>query len=177
MKLKSDRFIWEACSAVGISILGSLFHFTYEWSGNNSGVAWFSAVNESVSEHMKLLVWPSVFFELAMFLTQRYTLQMNGQNILLARSIGLLVALIFLPSIFYLYTLSGAELLWVDIIIFLVSAFVISLVSWFMRNVINNNLTKIIGSFILLVVTVLFVVFSYAPPCDCGLWTIPKNDH
>ena len=36
-------------------ILGSLLHFTYEWSNENSFVGSFSAINESTWEHLKLL--------------------------------------------------------------------------------------------------------------------------
>ena len=35
-------------------ILGTLLHFIYEWSGNNAIIASFSAVNESVWEHLKI---------------------------------------------------------------------------------------------------------------------------
>ena len=42
------------------SLLGTLLHFVFEWSGNNRIVAVFSAVNESTAEHLKLLFWPAV---------------------------------------------------------------------------------------------------------------------
>ena len=38
-----------------VSILGTLLHFTYRWSGRNPLIA---PVNESVWEHMKLLFFP-----------------------------------------------------------------------------------------------------------------------
>lgn len=53
-----------------ISILGTLLHFTYEWSQNNAIVGLFSAVNESTWEHLKLLFFPMLFltlFELFFF--------------------------------------------------------------------------------------------------------------
>ena len=45
-------------SGIFVMILGTLLHFTYEWSGNNTFVAAFSAVNESTWEHLKLLFYP-----------------------------------------------------------------------------------------------------------------------
>ena len=39
-------------------ILGSLSHFFYGWSGNFFLVGFFSPVNESVWEHLKLLFFP-----------------------------------------------------------------------------------------------------------------------
>ncbi len=44
-----------------ITILGSVLHFTYEWTGQNKFVAYFAAVNESTWEHIKLAL-SSIFF-------------------------------------------------------------------------------------------------------------------
>ena len=41
-----------------VAALGTLLHFTFEWSNQNRIVAFFSAVNESMWEHLKLLVFP-----------------------------------------------------------------------------------------------------------------------
>ena len=40
---------------LSVSLLGTLLHFTYRWSGRNPLIA---PVNESVWEHMKLLFFP-----------------------------------------------------------------------------------------------------------------------
>ena len=47
-------------SAVFISVLGTLLHFTYDWFGNNPIIGVFSAVNESTWEHLKLLFFPTL---------------------------------------------------------------------------------------------------------------------
>ena len=44
------------------SLLGGLLHFTFEFSGYNPIVGAFSAVNESVWEHLKLGFWPILLF-------------------------------------------------------------------------------------------------------------------
>jgi len=48
----------ELAGAVFIILLGSMLHFTFELSGENPVVGVFSAVNESVWEHLKLAYWP-----------------------------------------------------------------------------------------------------------------------
>ena len=53
--------------AVGIvftAVLGTLSHFFYQWSGENPLVAFFSPVNESTWEHMKLLFFPMLICSL-----------------------------------------------------------------------------------------------------------------
>ena len=49
---------YQIVSAIFVSIVGTLLHFTYKFFGENSFVASFSAVNESVWEHLKLLFFP-----------------------------------------------------------------------------------------------------------------------
>ena len=46
---------YQIVSAIFACILGTLLHFIYEWCGESQSVAWFSAINESVWEHLKLL--------------------------------------------------------------------------------------------------------------------------
>ena len=47
-----------------VSILGTLLHFTYRWSGRNPLIGLIAPVNESVWEHMKLLFFPMLLFGL-----------------------------------------------------------------------------------------------------------------
>jgi len=46
--------IFELLGIVFIVLVGSALHFTFELSGDNPLVGVFSAVNESVWEHLKL---------------------------------------------------------------------------------------------------------------------------
>ena len=45
-----------------IGIAGTLFHFIYEWSGENPIVGAIASVNASVWEHLKLLFFPALFY-------------------------------------------------------------------------------------------------------------------
>ena len=49
---------WEIAGFVVTGAAGPLLHFAYAWSGENSLIAAFAAVNESTWEHMKLLFVP-----------------------------------------------------------------------------------------------------------------------
>ncbi|MCI8518676.1 MAG: hypothetical protein HFJ51_00655, partial [Clostridia bacterium] len=49
---------YQIFSVLFAFILGTLLHFTYKLSNNNMLVAAFSAINESVWEHLKLLFFP-----------------------------------------------------------------------------------------------------------------------
>ena len=54
--------IWQIISIVVCLILGTLLHFTYEWSHHNKVVAYFSAVNESTWEHIKIALTPTFIY-------------------------------------------------------------------------------------------------------------------
>ena len=52
---------WEIIGIFWVIMVGSLLHFTYDWSNKSLIVALFSSVNESVWEHLKLGYWALVF--------------------------------------------------------------------------------------------------------------------
>lgn len=59
---------YQIFSAVFAIILGTILHFTYEWSGNNNLVGIFSSVNESTWEHLKLAFYPMLITSIIRFL-------------------------------------------------------------------------------------------------------------
>ena len=175
--LHSTRFKWEIAAVLITIALGSLFHFVYDWSGNASGTAWFASVDESVNEHLKLLYWPSFLLTIGMVIWQTWRGGMIGQDFWFSRFIGLVVALVFIPIIYYTYTQGDANnaILAVDILTFIIAAFLISLVSWFLRDKPDPNrygryLTPL-GMAGYLISGGLFVIFSYYPPSSSFIWS------
>ena len=63
--MRRKLFFWELGGFLFTGALGTLLHFVYEWSGGSALAAWFSAVNESTWEHMKLLFVPLFLFSVA----------------------------------------------------------------------------------------------------------------
>ncbi len=105
-------FLW-------ISLWGTLLHFTYEWSGGNSFVGLFSAVNESVWEHLKLLFFPTAAYALILFpfVRKKYP------AFLTAFAAAVLCAMLAMTAIFYTYSgILGKSLPAVDIALFYVCA-------------------------------------------------------
>jgi len=60
--MKTKILKLELIGALFIILLGSLLHFTFEWSNNFWLVGIFSAVNESTWEHLKLAVIPALLW-------------------------------------------------------------------------------------------------------------------
>ena len=61
---KRSLALWQFGGYVFTSALGTLLHFLYDLTGENVAVSFFSAVNESTWEHMKLLFFPMFLFSL-----------------------------------------------------------------------------------------------------------------
>ena len=128
MKKKANDI--KLCHIIGIFftlILGTLLHFTYEWSGNDPVVGFFSAVNESTLEHLKMIFVP--FFLFSIFEYFAY-----GKDItafILTKALSVSLGMITIVVVFYLYTwIVGTNFLWMDIAIFVLGIIVAYWVSY-----------------------------------------------
>ena len=86
-------------AAIFVSVLGMLFHFIYDWSGQNTFVGLFAPVNESIWEHMKLLFFP-------MLITGGfvcYLLREQLPGLSSSFPAGLLTGIWLIPVFFYSY--------------------------------------------------------------------------
>jgi hypothetical protein len=160
--MRQKVLAYELAGILFIIIFGSLLHFTYELSGDNPLLGVFSAVNESVWEHLKLAFWPSMLFALIEFLPLRGT----ANNFVLGKTVGVYVMVALIPAIFYGYTaFTGESLLVVDIASFVVAVFAGQLVSY--RLLVYRPLAsklRWVSLVFLCVLAVAFVVFTFVPP-------------
>ena len=59
--MKRSLSFWQFAGFTFTGVAGTLLHFLYDWT-NSRFIALFSAVNESIWEHMKLLFFPMIVF-------------------------------------------------------------------------------------------------------------------
>lgn len=100
-----------------ICILGTLLHFTYDWSRHNKVVALFSAVNESTWEHIKMALSAAIFCSIfdAFFYG-------SNPNYFMGKFVQFSLMIITMPLIFYTYThFTGHCILAIDIASFFVT--------------------------------------------------------
>jgi hypothetical protein len=158
---KRSVFLYELVGMVFIIILGSMLHFTFEWSGNQPIVGVFSAVNESVWEHLKLGFWPALLFTI---FECRY-LNKKTNNFFLAKTLGIYAIMIIIPVIFYSYTIFAEENLIIDVLSFIFAVIIGQLVSYKLLTFkkLSKNL-KLISLVALVIIALAFVVFTFYPP-------------
>ena len=160
--MRKSLSVWQGLGFIFTGVLGVVLHFLYEWTGKNSFVAGFSAVNESTWEHMKILFFPMFIFALIenLFIGKKY------KNFWCVKLVGILFGVLSIPVIFYtLRGVFGTTPDFVNIAIFYVAAFI----SYFAETRLLKN-----GSFhcenagiallLLWCIVLLFVVFTFEPP-------------
>lgn len=159
--MKKKLFIFSLICALFVSILGTVGHFFYEWSGRNHLVGYFFPVNESTWEHMKLFFFPSfICYIILCFLKQTKEL-----CIVYVFPKTIFIGTFLIPVLFYTYSgILGYTIMIIDIAIFYISTFF----SFFIlykdctsRKKINYSVPFNIGLFLLLFC---FIFFTYAPP-------------
>ncbi len=158
---KSTRS-YELAGIVFIVIIGSMLHFTFELSGHQPLVGVFSAVNESVWEHLKLGFWPALMWTLLEY----RSIKKSTNNFLIAKTVGIYLIPIVIPILFYSYTaVLGESVLVIDIITFVLAVIVGQLVSY--KLLTYKRLPHILNEISLVALVLLgvaFVLFTFYPP-------------
>jgi hypothetical protein len=151
-----------------ISLLGTLLHFTYQWSGDSPLVGFFSATNESIWEHTKLFFFPYFLFVLicAPKLAKSYP------GYFAAKLIGAFVGIAIIPAAYYTYTaFTGHYIPAVDITIFFVSVVAACLLDRYLLLHTRLKWNRI-ALLVWVALLILYGVFTFFPP-DCPLFEEP----
>lgn len=144
------------------TVLGTLLHFSYDFSGQNTVVGIFSATNESIWEHLKLLFYPVLIYSVIEFFAANQSI-----DFIPARVQGLLIGLSFIVSAYYTYSgVLGKNYDFVNILIFVLAV----IITFITSNILLKNggnytgFSSFIWIAVLVVLIVLFSVFTFNPP-------------
>ncbi len=161
--MKKSLSDWQFNGFVFTSVLGVLLHFLYDWTGQSVVVAPFSAVNESIWEHMKLLFFPMFVFAL---IESRY-IGKEYKSFWCVKLIGIVLGIILIPVLYYTINgVFGTTPDWVNIVIFFVTAAISYLAET--RLLKENNIAckhPGVALAVLCFIALIFVVFTFATPC------------
>ena len=160
--MKRSLKLWQIGGFIFTGIGGVLLHFLYDWSGQSIIVAPFSAVNESIWEHMKLLFFPMFLYALIEY---KYIGKDFG-NFWCAELIGTLTGLFLIPIIFYTYSgILGTTADWFNIAIFFIAAGAAYYLEYLlMKNEIDLCKSPNVPFAALCLTAVLFVVLTFVQP-------------
>lgn len=152
--------------------LAALLHFLYDWTGGLRFAAIFAAVNESVWEHVKILLWPYLLWSFAV----QYFLKPDVKRLVVARTAGAYTVALLTICVFYIYTgVLGRSVAWFDILsaaLWLLVGEIVSLRILNARWSTDEYYLIALAAMVLLVVMLL--CFTVSPP-QLGLFADPTT--
>ena len=152
---------WQIMVIIICLITGTFLHFTYELSNYNQIVGLFSAVNESVWEHLKLLVFPmAIVSVIGVFAIKKYS-----KNYWLSQVLGIITAMLFVVIFFYTYTgIIGKNIAILDIGSFVVGIILGEFVTYKILKSKKEYKAEVPSVLLLIVIILSFIIFTIYPP-------------
>lgn len=152
----------EMLGVLFIFLLGSLMHFVYDWSGQLSFVGLFTPVNESVWEHLKLVLWPTLIYSIYEYIS----LKNDRNNFFTAKLLDICIAMVFIVVIFYSYTsIVGHSILFIDILTFLIAVILGQIISYkIMSSKKLSDFSEKSSFILIIIIIIIFMIFTFNPP-------------
>ena len=153
---------WQIAGFLFTSVAGTLLHFLFDWTGGNPVAGLFSAVNESIWEHMKLLFYPMVIFAAV---ESRFAKPLPD-SFWWIKLTGILAGLGLIPVLYYCYTgILGVEADWFNITIFFIAAAVsFRMETALFRKRVRCPLPSGVAVGCLAAISLLFSLLTFFPP-------------
>ena len=153
---------WQVAGFLFTAIFGTLLHFLFDLSGQSIITALFSAVNESIWEHMKLIYYPMLLFAF----TESHFAGKEYKQFWCVKLMGIVLGLFLIPVIYYTYTgILGTSADWFNICIFFIAvgaAFGAETLLFQKEHA--CRLSPRIAFFIICLISVFFTVFTFLTP-------------
>ena len=160
--MKKSISYWQTAGFIFTGILGTFLHFLFDSTGGSILAAFFSAVNESIWEHMKLLYYPMLLFALIEY----YFWGKNDKPFWCIKLMGFLFGLMLIPMLYYTYTgILGVSADWFNITIFFLAAgAAFCLETKLFQSKFSCPFPSGLAFVLICLVAVIFTVLTFAPP-------------
>jgi hypothetical protein len=177
-RIKGIVLKWELWGIAFVIILGALWHFVFQLTGECKIIGAIAPVNESVWEHFKLGFWPMCIFAAIEY----YFIKERINNFLFAKAVALYIIPVIIALVFYTYTaITGHEILAVDIATFGVAVAVAQLIGYKIMTFDKlPQYTNYIAGFFIVLLAVIYVIFTFNPPdlpiffdSESGIYGLP----
>ncbi|MGN1328860.1 MAG: DUF6512 family protein [Eubacterium sp.] len=160
--MNKKLFKLEIIGFIFVSVLGTLSHFVFEWSGYNRIIGMVVPVNESTWEHLKLLFFPYLIWSVI-----QYILLKEKSGVIFSKSIGVVIGMTAIVSFYYTYTgVIGKSIDWMNILSFFIGVLIAFICDYIMIK--SERFTSVtydcIGIGIFIAFIILFFLFTTAPP-------------
>lgn len=144
-------------STIIIFTLGYIFHYIYDLSNQNFIVGIFAPTNESIFEHMKLLLYPSILWWI-------YFLFKNKNRNFLPVIISIILSISLTISLYYVLKCGfNIESSFINITNMFISILISQVIS---LNIYNKKiyLNNFFSLFLIIFTIIIFIYFTFNPP-------------
>ena len=160
--MKKNVPYWQIGGFVFTAVVGTLLHFLFDWTEGSAAAALFSAVNESIWEHLKLLYYPMA----AVAVIEYFFWGKDTDAFWCIKLLGILLGLVLIPAVYYTYTgILGVNADWFNITIFFLAALA---VYWAETKLFQRGFSCPVGEkmagIVILLIALVFTFFTFAPP-------------
>lgn len=160
--MQKKLFKFSIAGFVFVSIIGSISHFVFKWSGYNIAVGLLFPVNESTWEHLKLLFFPYLIWSVI-----EYYLMKKEKGIFMSKLIGVLSGMAAIVIFFYTYTgILGKSIEIVNILSFFLGAGIAFLIDYHFIKAkkFDNARIDTIAVAVFIAIGAVFMIFTIVPP-------------
>ena len=160
--MKREIPVWQMGGFIFTAVAGTLLHFLFDWTGGNGVTALFSAVNESIWEHLKLLFYPMVFVAMVEY----FFWGGEMETFWWVKLVGVLTGLALIVVVYYTYTGAlGVKADWLNITLFFLAAGVAYWVETrLLQRGFSCKLRPRLAFGLLCLISVAFTVLTFVPP-------------
>ncbi len=164
MKTKIKKEILSVIGFLFVILAGTLLHFAFDASGGSTLVGAFTPVNESIWEHLKLLLFPVLAFAVIEY----FVWGKDTPSFIPAKIYGALLGLLFIVAGYYTYSgILGKRFLAADIALLFVASALSSLLSLIFSEripALKDEKQAILALLLLTVIILSFIYFTFHPP-------------
>lgn len=152
---------YTICGIIFVLVTGTLAHFLYGWTGNNYIVGFFTPMNESIWEHMKLLFFPMLLYVLIVAFKFKKTCSCITSSF----CFGILIGTLLIPIFFYTYTfIIGKNIFVLDIGTFILSVIIAFWLSYKFTLSCKLEPYAFLSCCLVFILFICFILFTYHPP-------------
>ncbi|AOR22786.1 DUF6512 family protein [Clostridium taeniosporum] len=146
-----------------IVLLATFFHYTYKLSNNSLLVGIFTPVNESIWEHLKLAVYPTIIWYIISYIIFNNII-LDWKKWFSACTISMIISSFIIVIFYYTYTGAlGIHSLILDIFSLILGVIIGQYIAF--KAYANYDLSNTLLYFSLFILTVfLFTLFTFIPP-------------
>lgn len=147
-------------STIIIFMLSFFSHYLYKWSNYSYFIGVFACVNESIFQHLKMFIYPTIFYYLITFIIFYKRYNIDAKRYFIAIAITIIVTSFIITGSYYMLKYGfNLENMFIDISLLIIGLFISCIISskiYFTSKVIKNSTYISLALVIVLVFTITY---------------------